>query len=108
MLLLSLFLHACAINMIINPMSYISIAINAYKRIGIVQDGMTLLIVSYPLIVASVVNLILLTPIRETVAIKHKERCYKRIKRLHSYYECGVITEEEFNKLKQEILNKLN
>lgn len=37
-----------------------------------------------------------------------KELCYKRIKRLHSYYECGAITEEEYNNLKQEILNKLN
>lgn len=40
--------------------------------------------------------------------IKYKEKCYKKINRIHSYYKNGAITEEEFNKLKQEILNKLN
>lgn len=108
LLLVAVFLHACAINMINDPMSYISIAITAYKRIRIVQNGMTLLILSYPLLVTCIVNLILLTPIKEIVKIKHKERCYKRINRLHTYYESGAITEEEFNKLKDEILRKIN
>ena len=38
---------------------------------------------------------------------KYKEKCYKRINRLRSYYESGAITEEEFNNLKQEILSKI-
>lgn len=37
----------------------------------------------------------------------YRELCYKRVKKLHTYFECGAITEEEFNKLKQEILRKI-
>ena len=37
----------------------------------------------------------------------YKEKCYKKINRIHSFYESGAITEEEFNKLKQEILRKI-
>ena len=111
LLLVSLFLHRCAIDMIIDPISYTSMAL-AYHRIRVTRYGITLLFISYPLIVTCVVNLISLTSIREKVknivAIKRKEKCYKRINYLHSYYEKGSITEEEFNNLKQEILNKLN
>lgn len=37
----------------------------------------------------------------------YKEKCYKKINRFHSYYISGSITEDEFNKLKQEILKKI-
>lgn len=38
---------------------------------------------------------------------KYQEKCYKQINRIHTYYEKGSITEEEFNKLKQKILNQI-
>jgi uncharacterized membrane protein len=40
-------------------------------------------------------------------SIKYKERCYKKIDRLHSYLERGSITQEEFDKLKQSILDAM-
>lgn len=38
---------------------------------------------------------------------KYKEKCYKRIDKIHRYYERGSITKEEFESLKNEILNKI-
>ena len=37
----------------------------------------------------------------------YKEHCYKRIAKFHKYYESGAITKEEFENIKQDILNKL-
>lgn len=39
---------------------------------------------------------------------KYKEKCYKRVNRIHTYYEKGSITKEEFEELKQQILSKIN
>ena len=39
--------------------------------------------------------------------IRYKEKCYKRINRIHGYYERGSITESEFESLKKEILSKI-
>lgn len=41
------------------------------------------------------------------LSIRYKERCYKKIDRLHSYLERGSITQEEFNELKQSILDAM-
>lgn len=40
-------------------------------------------------------------------SIIYKERCYKKIAKFHKYYESGAITEEEFESIKQDILNKI-
>lgn len=40
-------------------------------------------------------------------SIRYKERCYKKIDRLHSYLERGSITQEEFDELKQSILDAM-
>ena len=39
--------------------------------------------------------------------MRYKERCYKRINRIHGYYESGSITQEEFESMKREILSKI-
>ena len=40
-------------------------------------------------------------------AIKQKEKCYKRIDKIHRYYERGSITKEEFESLKKDILSEM-
>ena len=37
----------------------------------------------------------------------YKEMCYKRIHKIHGYYESGSISQEEFESLKGEILSKI-
>ena len=39
--------------------------------------------------------------------IHYKEKCYKKIDKIHGYYERGSITQEEFESLKKEILSKI-
>lgn len=41
------------------------------------------------------------------LSIRYKERCYKKIDRIYSYLERGSITQEEFDRLKQGILDKM-
>lgn len=54
-----------------------------------------------------IVRLIILLTKKYRSSAKYHEKCYKQINRIHTYCENGSITEEEFNKLKQKILNQI-
>lgn len=57
--------------------------------------------------IISIVNLIKTSTLKYKLSIGYKERCYKKIDRLHSYLERGSITQEEFEELKQGILDTM-
>ena len=40
-------------------------------------------------------------------SIRYKEKCYKKVDKIHVYCERGSITQEEFETLKEEILSKI-
>ncbi len=40
-------------------------------------------------------------------SISYRERCYKRVAKIHSYLEKGIITEEEYEKTKNDILKRI-
>ena len=40
-------------------------------------------------------------------SITYREKCYKRVAKIHSYLEKGIMTEEEFEKTKSEILKHI-
>lgn len=40
-------------------------------------------------------------------SISYRENCYKRVAQIHSYLEKGIITEEEFEKTKSDILKHI-
>ena len=44
---------------------------------------------------------------KQKISINQKEKCYKRIDKIHKYYERGSITKEEFESLKKEILSEI-
>lgn len=41
-------------------------------------------------------------------SLPYRERCYKKIKKIHEYYEAGILSEEEYENEKREILKKIN
>lgn len=57
--------------------------------------------------IISLINLIKSIILRYKSSIRYRERCYKKIDRIHSYLDRGSITQEEFNMLKQDILDKI-
>lgn len=40
-------------------------------------------------------------------SIVYREKCYKKVEKMKSYYEKGIITEAEFKKNKQEIMKRI-
>lgn len=40
-------------------------------------------------------------------SISYREKCYKRVEKIHSYLEKGIVTEEEYEKTKSEILKHI-
>lgn len=57
--------------------------------------------------IISLIGLINAIILKYKQSIRYKEKCYKKIDRIHSYLDRGSITEEEFDSLKQDILNKI-
>ena len=63
-----------------------------------------LLIHTFPLLV------ILLGRIKSKwhASVKYREKCYKRVSKIHSYCESGIITKEEYEKTKEDILKNIS
>jgi uncharacterized membrane protein len=40
-------------------------------------------------------------------SIKYRENCYARVERIHSYYEKGIISKEEYERTKEDILKHI-
>lgn len=40
-------------------------------------------------------------------SISYREKCYKRVAKIHSYLEKGIITEEEYEETKKQIISKM-
>lgn len=70
------------------------------------------LFLGLPIFISSIVSTVIFA-IKTTKAasknryINRKEKCYKKIDKIHGYYERGSITKEEFETLKKEILSEI-
>lgn len=66
-------------------------------------------------VLASFIILIInLDPLKTNVrskwraSIRYRERCYKRVEKMKGYLDKGIITEEQYEKNKQELLKNIN
>ncbi len=65
-------------------------------------------------LIAIIIFLILLFPTSVAIkdswyqSVRYHEKCYKRIAKMHTYLEKGIISQEEYEKVRSEILKNIN
>jgi uncharacterized membrane protein len=78
-------------------------AVNVFNYICIISVFIVFVITSIPLVIFSVNKI----KINLHQSVFYREKCYTRVAKIHEYLEKSIITEEEFEKTKKDILKHI-